>query len=431
MNTILGIDISPLSVNVVVVGQRFNRRWIEGCRSIPHTGGNTIAAALAEAVSSVEGSDLSAISALSARDISFHSLTMPFSSIAKIRQVIAYELEPRLLVPLDEVQFDLCSVSRDSDQSTIMAVVASRNVLDYFLGRLQDTGLDLLVVDVRNHALALQIIPCCRGHETIVLLDIEESVLTICHQGVVLLHRPLPQRGPAAVCDLALLRGVVTTLHACGVENGLDLRPTRVFLTGVVGDEGQLVETIADQFSAEVVVLDLAAELSVGCRPEAESQWRPQVMNTALALALRGVKGQNGFNFLSGDYLPARSTLPYAKELRKGIVWVSLIIALLVLQQGLTYRDLTRRYHDLDLQTRQIFQRVFPSSPLKVDPLLQMQAKMKEVQQTKGSGINVSGVTVLDLLTEISARTSLSWKVQFVALIVDAETIQIKGVTDN
>lgn len=438
MNTILGIDISPLAVNVVVVGQRLNRRWIEACRSVPHSGGETIAVALAEAVLAVDGFDLPCVSGLSAREISFHSLSMPFGSITKIRQVIAYELEPRLLTPLEEIQFDLCCVRRDSDQSIILAAVASRSMMDQFLGMLHDNRLDPLALDVRNHALATQVIPCCPKNETVLLLDLEDGVLTVYYQGAVLLHRPLPQAGQAAsqsktvgVFSQSLLGGIATTLHAYGAEHGIDLLPTRVILTGAGSADSQLVDLMVAQLSIDVVVLDLAAELRIACRPEAESYWRPQSMNTALALALRGAKVKNGFNFLSGDYLPSRSKLPYAKELRKGILWSIVIIVLLVLQQGVAYRDLSRRYHDLDQQTQQIFHRVFPSSKLRVDPLLQMQGKIKEVQQSKVSGIDVSGRTVLDLLTDISARTSPSWNVQFDTLIIDAETIQIKGVTDN
>jgi len=40
-------------------------------------------------------------------------------------------------------------------------------------------------------------------------------------------------------------------------------------------------------------------------------------------------------------------------------------------------------------------------------------------------------LTVLSLLHDLSTRTSATWKVQLVGLVVDADTIQIKGLTDS
>jgi len=436
VNKLLGIDISPSAVNVVVCGQRLNRRWLEACHSVPHAGGESIAGALKEAVEAVGGSQLPCISAVAAREISFHSLVMPFTSLAKIRQVIAYELEPRLLAPLEEVQFDLCTSRRQTEQSTVMVAAVMRTALDRFLAGFHANHLDLIAVDCRNHALAQQLLAKRGGQETIVVLDLDDGVLTLCQQGVVVLHRPLRQgvggSGEAGTPRYQLfLRAVMTTLHAYGVDHGLDPSPTRVVLTGEAMGDRALVDLVAAQFPGEVVALDLAAELGIACRPEMKGQWRPQTMNTALALALRSGRSNMGFNFLTGDYQRTRVGLPYAREMRKGALWATLILALLALEQGLDYRALTHRYHALDQQTRQIFQRVFPTAQLKVDPLLQMQAMIKAEQKTTGTGLEVSGVTILDLLQEISARTSMAWQVQVVTLVVDADTIQIKGVTDN
>jgi type II secretory pathway component PulL len=429
-------------VNVVVVGQSLNRRWLEACHSVPHAGGETIATAIQQAVVAVGGMHLPCISAVAARDISFHSLLMPFTSVAKIRRVIAYELEPRLLSPLEEVQFDLCAARSHGDQTTVMVAVVWRRILDQFLAGFRAHHLDLVAVDVRNHALATQLLTRRAGQETLLLLDLDDGVLTLCHQGAVVLHRPLRQGGQgteeapgsdktAVARQQHLLTAVMTTLHAYGVDHGLDLAPTRVVLTG----EGMNDQALADLFAAglksEVVALDLAAELGIACSLDMNGQWLPQAMGTALALALRGSRANIGFNFLTGDYQPVRGGLPYAREMRKAVLWSTLLLALLALDQGLEYQALSQRYHDLDQQTRQIFQRVFPAAQLKVDPLLQMRAMMKAEQKAQGADAQVSGLTILDLLQEISARTSMAWKVQVVSLLVDADTIQIKGITDN
>lgn len=442
MNKLLAIDISPSAVNVVVVGQRLNRRWLEACHSLPHGGGESLSEALREAVTAVAGNQLPCVSAVAAREISFHTLLMPFKSLAKIRQVIAFELEPRLLTPLEEVQFDLCLAGREGDHSQVMVAAVMRQGLDRFLAPFHSHHLDLIAVDCRNHALASQLLAKGHSHETLLLLDLDDGVCTLCHQGVVAMHRPLRQGGqgtgetPASVAAVTarhqyLLRAVVTTLHAYGADHGLDLAPSRVVLTGQEMEDPALQEMVAAQFGCEVVALDLARELAIACRPEMRGEWQPRLMNTALALALRGSRSGTGFNFLQGEYQPAKTGLPYAREIRKGVLWSTLILGLLALDQGLEYRSLTQRYHDLDQQTRRIFQQVFPSAQLKVDPLLQMRAMMKAEQKAKGAGVEVSQLTILDLLQEISARTSMAWKVQVVGLVVDADTVQIKGITDN
>lgn len=445
VNQILGIDIAPLAVNVVVVAQRLNRRWIEAFCSVPHCGGESLAAALKEAVATVGGDELPCISALSARDLSFYSLVIPFRNLTKIRQVIAFELEPRLLTPLEELQFDLCIARQEATASTVLVAAVTRPRLEQFLARFFDNHLDLTTVEVRNHALASQLLLCPGGQETMALLDLEDGVLSLCYQGSVVLHRHLRQGVAGAVGLLpeqalaargqALVNGVLTTIHAYGVENGLDFSPARVVLTGVgQGEEASVVGWLSAQFSCEVVVLDLAAELGIKIRSstshEGQGSWQSQAMNTALALALRG-GGKNGLTFLRGAYQRTRAGLPYAKEIGKGLLWSGLIVSLVVLQQGLEYRQLSRQYQVLDGQARAIFKRVLPTAQLRVDPLLQLRATMKAEQQAKGTGIEVSGLTILDLLQEISARTSATWKVQVVGLVVDADTIQIKGLTDS
>jgi len=440
---VLGIDISPKAVSAVVVEQRLKRRSLTACCSIPHGGGETVAQALREAVLAVGGADLPCVSGLSARDLSFHLLDMPFTNLAKIRQVIAFELEPRLLSPLDEAHFDLCLTRRQTAQSTVLVAAIQRALLDHFLARFADHHPDLITVDLRNHALANQLLQCPTGQQTFAILDCEDGVVSLCHQGAVVLHRHLPHQGALLARSSsdqelearlsALLRGVMITLHAFGVEQGIELSLSRLLLTGLGPDPvpTRVLDRLGDQLPYPLLTLDLTSELGLACR-FINGDWQPQAMNMALALALRGGRDKGGFNFLSGPYQPRRRGLPYAREIRHGLSWAAVLLALLATQQGLEYRQLSRQFEALDQQTRAIFHRVFPAAQLKVDPLMQMRAAIKAGQEVKsGGGGEISRLTVLALLHDLSTRTSATWKVQLVGLVIDADTIQIKGLTDS
>jgi hypothetical protein len=99
---------------------------------------------------------------------------------------------------------------------------------------------------------------------------------------------------------------------------------------------------------------------------------------------------------------------------------------------GVDYHFLKKRYRMLDQRVTEVFSRTFPDVKRIVDPLQQMRVKVNEV---KTSAISIPGTNsnnkVLDLLKDISDRISKSLDVKVSRMVIDQETVRVSGKTDT
>jgi hypothetical protein len=86
----------------------------------------------------------------------------------------------------------------------------------------------------------------------------------------------------------------------------------------------------------------------------------------------------------------------------------------------------------LDQQITRIFNETFPDVKRIVDPVQQMKVKIDEIKKTAASlpGTGASG-KVLDLLNDISLRLPESADVKVSRMVVDQDSLLIKGETDT
>ena len=77
--------------------------------------------------------------------VSFRNLSVPFHDIKKIRQVLPFELEPSLPMPVEELIFDFEAVKRDGGQD-LLAFMAEKSQLDRYLKLLAAVNLHPVLI---------------------------------------------------------------------------------------------------------------------------------------------------------------------------------------------------------------------------------------------------------------------------------------------
>jgi general secretion pathway protein L len=164
------------------------------------------------------------------------------------------------------------------------------------------------------------------------------------------------------------------------------------------------------------------------------ARWQAGAMERALALALTQPTGKNRrvFNFRKNAFRKKGSL----QDLRRYAKLASLPLALaVVLVVAFVWRDhaqLVARQKALDGQIREIFRQTLPDVTRVVNPVQQIQTKIDEAKTAYMSGGTTdTGLGMLALLAEISARIPPTLQVQIVRMTADQKEVRLRGTTEN
>jgi type II secretory pathway component PulL len=164
----------------------------------------------------------------------------------------------------------------------------------------------------------------------------------------------------------------------------------------------------------------------------ATQDWQSGRLDIALALALMETEAVTGVNFST-----ERSTFQhYWSEYRKNIILTAILIGLTLVTalggQILGVNAKERRLAELDRQIETVFKSTFPEVTRVVNPLQQMQIKIKEAGD--GSiGFDLTGarVRVIDILNALSLQIPSSADVKVNRMVVGADNVVLSGDTDT
>jgi general secretion pathway protein L len=160
--------------------------------------------------------------------------------------------------------------------------------------------------------------------------------------------------------------------------------------------------------------------------------YNPALMDNALALAIRESKKVKGFNFRREEFQVKTQLVKIKKELTHASIYLSIILILLAINWMVDYQDLKKRNAGLDSQIKGIFTQTFPEVTNIVDPIHQMNTKINELKNAPGTGPGMHmSRKVLEILNDISGRVPKNLEVQVDRMVVDQDTIQIRGTTDT
>jgi general secretion pathway protein L len=452
---ILGIDIDGDSVTAVLVEGGLRGYTITGCGRTMIDEDRGLDEGLATLSEQVDLRADTSICSIPAEQISYRNFSMPFKDRKRIRQAIAFEIETMAPFPIEDLIVDFTMVDQ-LDQSEILAASIRRNLISGYLERLQVHGVDPGLLDIRGVPMTLWLLKRDDMPDSGFFLEIgcTRSTMVLFLKRRISLIRAFPfpdgliAQGTAnqqsesllgAATDekieslfTSLCRDVQNTIHAFGSWRKGEVAPERAFITG----EGSLLsgtESILErEFHMPIERINLARDANVAMNEDIAHAWDPAIMDNALALALRDNKQGMGFNFRRGEFEIRKRYVGLRKFMRNVAIFVSIIISLLLADLWTEHYFLSKRYAMLDDQISEIFRRTLPEVTRIVDPVQQMRAKINEI---KSSDLSLPGIgrqgRILDLLRDLSLRVPGSLDLKVLSMVVDPETVQIKGETDT
>lgn len=458
--TFLGLDIGQSTIKAVVLakkgltgGQILDARILD----IHHCGG--IEPALKKLAEDKTFCGLPCCVLLPSQEIMFRQVHLPFRDDNRIRRTLAFELEPLIPLPIEDVVTDYLMTARDG---LLVAAMAKKSV-QYWIEKVEESLGEISIMDASSSALTAQIADNPKRITCGMMLDIgrlsthvaffednammhsrslafggkclTEAIakdLTVTHDEAEKMktssHDPRTGTRTVEACRNFCLE-LQNTIEYMKINGSLKNEPTRIILTGGGSLFNPLRKELETFFHASCEVLDLTRNKLWDIEENIRNRFSPPIMNTAMAAAMRFSTGRKSFNFRQGDFAAKDNSLDLKKQLKWSAVVAGTILALAVVNQLLDYGLKVKQLNGIKKQTAFTFKKNFPEAG-NINESLQLQhmkTKLAENKKTFGFYEGLPETTTVELLNNISSLIPSSMDVVLTALSYENRVISMKG----
>ena len=391
--------------------------------------------------------------------LSLRNLPLPFTDEKKIRQVLPFELEEQLLQPAEEQIIATALAAADADGTRLIAAAAGKDLLLNQLTACRSTGLEPDSISPAVHALADRLCRTKHTGDNFLLLhgDLSAVQLVLAWQGEIIFMRRIAwpddvfthalfiyqedgslrmteseaaERAVRSICAQ-----ILRSLEYFAFQNSKEeVRPDYFVLTGPAQICPHLLAKMEAALELPGRTCDLVRDGAAVLSKTAAVTWQAALHDKALALALQqtGRRGkENGLNFRQGELAPAHHLFRSKKQLAAaaGAVGLALLIGCVWLITN--QQQLKRQQADLSGKMEQIFIASFPGIKPGPDPYVHMKSRLKGVGGSAAAmPLFAEEKRVLSILADISARIPTSIQLQVKQLVIDQNSVIIKGSTD-
>lgn len=396
---------------------------------------------------------------LALSELSLRNITLPFADNKKIEQILPFELDEQLLLPVDQqvVATSTTMVNRESGKTQLMAAALEKETLSHYLSLFREQGLEPDRFSPADFVLAERLIRSDRESENFLLLScgLSAATITVIHQGAVVFMRHLayptevftealfafdgqeihtddPDAAEQAISQVC--QTVQRSLDLCRHRFSLNLQPDYILLTGPMllgqGFQDKIEETIGLPVKKSDLIQAGTATLSA----DIASGWKPEIFDASLALALQAGsrKKTAAFNFRKNEFAPPHYLLRSKKQLAGVAVFAGALFLFSLGSLFLDARRLEKQHDDLSAQMVEVFRASFPGVNPGGDPLLHMRSKLQGMDTVSVSmPIFSEEQRVLFILYDISARLPASLDLHVTQLIIDQNSATLKGTTSS
>ena len=432
---ILGLEIREESVAAVLLDSGFQGSVLEaqGYFPIPtdKEGDEGIKEALKAIVETLKPAGAACVLGIPTAFVSFRNLSVPFHDFKKIRQVLPFELEPTLPIAVDELSFDFEAVKRDGGQE-LLAFAVQKTEIQRYLDLLEAVNLRPVVIMPGGYAAAKFLSVMTTDSDDVLFIDTGEgshTVYAVC-SGSVRMVRTLPVASGGHPAIRSLETTMQRTFTAVQESLGIEVNPATVFSAG---PQSQLLTAGNESPTLLGVPLKSIADIRTFPRLKGSldtPDWQSGRLDMALALALMETEAVGGINFST-----ERSTIQhYWSEYRGNIILTAALIVLTLTfaltAQFMAVKAKERRLAELDQQIERVFKSTFPEVTRVVNPLQQMQIKMKAVG-SGSTGLDLAGsrVRVIDILNSLSQQIPENVDVKVNRMVVGTDNVVLSGNT--
>lgn len=451
---ILGLDINEDSVTAVQVKSGLKGYQITACGRVMLNGHDGPEEALKELSQQIDLKSDMYFTSISGEHVSFRNLQMPFKEQKKIRQTLPYEIETVVPFTVDDLVVDFSMIDR-AEQSKILAASVRKSYLSDYIEQLNACGIDPQAMDIRCVPTVARLLKEEETPDNGLFLEIgaKRNTMILFIKRRVVLVRTFSSDGDAFVQPMIneengefespraeqvetgvdrFCTMIRNTIHAFKWHNNQNINPEKIFFTG----PGALYEGMGELLNRHLELpaeqINLRGNQKIGMDKDIAPVWIAPLMDNALALALREDGRTLGFDFRKGEFEIKKQYTGVKKELKKWAVIVIVILAFLGADLGVEYYFVKKQYRMLDQKITEVFKQTFPEVTRVVEPVQQMQVKIKELKE---SAVSIPGMgtdqKVLDLLKDLSERVSSALDVHVTSMVVDPDTVRISGETDT
>jgi len=430
---VLGMEVSREHVAVAVLersgrGEFRPAGWAWGSLRGEQSRAGLVAALLEE----VGWSGGTCVLGLSLAELSLRHLELVFRDPKKIRQVLPLELEDQLIGPVEQKETAFLVTGIRETTSCLLVAAVEKEWLDPLLEDLNGCGLvpDRILVS-----------PLClaqsKEEDGIFVHGGRDGInLVVIREGIPLFLRRLagrenagdePAPGTRADWKSGLAGEIIRSLDGARHLMDLHWEGLPLWVSGLSGTDEDLLHTLERETGLETRLLSALPPFPVPEEGEREGLAWPAFCLALAAWTRRG-RRRRELDFLARNRPVLGFWTPRTLAWAAGVALVCCLLAALFL--SLDVRRLDAANDRLEEKMRTIYRQTFPGAGKIVDPLVQMEARLRRAREPEAAlPLFTAGRRCLDLLADLSARIPESVQVHVSRLIIDQEKIQIKGTT--
>ena len=440
----LGLDIQNAAVAAVLIDSGLKGNWIRAHSYIPFPEGadepEALNAALETLVSQIDITGCSCIVSFPSEQIYFRNMSLPFKQAKKIKQILPFELEPTMPMPIDELVIDFHRIETGDDESVtrLIAATVDTQQLRTFLELLSGHGIDPEIVTAGGYSAALCLSLLGDIPENSVLVDIkgDKGTLFVLSSGQLHMVRTVPSGSLAAARIEMLCRNIRRTLIAHeNQDEPLTGWPEKVYLSGPsLSDNGAEVD-YAKHLQIPVQRTDLLNDVDVRLNNRPSETWQANRMNNALALALTEVFGIKALNFRRGPFAVTKRWAEHRKQIVRSAILLAAVAVLILTNIFIDYFAQKKKLGALNAEIREVFYSTFPDVRADLDTNVlpsEMRVKIDEARKAGMLPADSDGRPLMvDLLNEISRRIPGNIDATFTRMAIGDDNMIITGDTDS
>ncbi|MCI5140870.1 MAG: hypothetical protein D3909_03900, partial [Candidatus Electrothrix sp. ATG1] len=455
----LGIDISENLLSGVAVAGKGKEAKAISCASRQLDRGNALAEQLPLLLEDLQWPKKGLCDVgLPLSELSLRNITLPFADSHKIEQILPFELDEQLLLPVDQqvIATNSTMVNKESGETQLMTAALEKETLSQYISLFHEHGLEPDHISSSDFVLADRLAQSDQETKNFLLLscDLTACAIAIIHQGAVIFMRNLSY--PAEVFTEALFsfdgqevhtedpdtaelvvsqisRTVLQTVDLFRQQFSLNLQPDYVLLNGPMLLGQGFLEKIESEIELPVKKNNLIHAEIATLSANIAGQWKPEIFDRALALALQAGSGKKttDFNFRKNEFAPPHYLLRSRKQLLRAAVTAGTLFVLFFGYLFFDTRQLDKQHDNLSAQMVQVFKTSFPGINPSGDPLLHMRSKLQGMDTVSVSmPIFSEKQRVLFILYDISTRIPHTLDLHTTRLIIDQDSVKVTGTTD-
>lgn len=446
---ILGIDINEDFIAAVQVAAGLKGFQVLSCASVMMDRDKGPADALKELSEKMDLRSDEYISSINS-DVSYQNLVMPFKDPRKIRQTLPFEMENIVPFPVEDLVIDF-NIIRSAEQGEILAVYAKKALISEHIEGLKTFGISPGIIDIKPVPVILRLLsrPDIPDNGLVIDIGLKRITIALFLEQKTALIRSTPfnvENTSASQSNhdafsrerLEALSGILdlnikNTLRSFSIQMKREITPEKAFITGIGAQYPDIADILADQTGIAVEKIDIGKDNKINMDADITSEWRPALMNNALALAVRELKKGNGFNLRKDEFEVKEDILKSIKGLKKAGIVILIIIVFLMIDLGVDYYYLKKRYATAEQRCTDLFSQSFPDMKGVKYPIPVITGRIEELNNSTAllSGEINGRQKMIDLLKDISQRIPGNLDIDVTRMSLETDTVTITGETDS